>query len=456
MSTDLRARQPKGIPVGGQFAATSHAESDLALDEDLLAEARVEAEYERRYAEQAKWGDVSNVREDSRTPWGAAQTAHHVAPGIVQVSTAGHGGIKVSKERNALIPPALRNNSGWYEEDCEAAIVGMYHPEVMPHYQGGDHDAIREACTGTVKNWFPDQYEKATGTTVTAEESYVRRDQQKAADKAAFRAAHADDFVTLGNGDTHAAWIPTGFAVTRARKDATGEERHFLVPRDEVIHDSMWGKQIVVDPNRHLDVTGIENLSPDRPWVYAPDTVDPLHGEAIGIDYSGLTAAQADRARSELGKVWRFHNDDGTTTTESLGAHLARVGVVGKKPYVDGDKVTYSVQFEGSRVTRVSKATYDALTGVPDTSDDSDRAYVAKERARVKYERVKAAMYDSRNLDGWRAKRDKAESEYQAAVARHRALSDSKSEQARAWQAERDEMRIKAMRDLLDERGIEL
>lgn len=31
MTTDTAARQPKGIPAGGQFAATSHAEPDVAL-----------------------------------------------------------------------------------------------------------------------------------------------------------------------------------------------------------------------------------------------------------------------------------------------------------------------------------------------------------------------------------------------------------------------------------------
>ena len=52
-----------------------------------------------------------------------------VAAGVVAA-------MAVVSERLVFTP--LRNASGWYEEDCESNIVGMYHPEAFPHYKDGD------------------------------------------------------------------------------------------------------------------------------------------------------------------------------------------------------------------------------------------------------------------------------------------------------------------------------
>lgn len=49
------------------------------------------------------------------SPWGAIQDKRELAPGIWQVSTAGHGGIKLSRERNAAVPAYMRAEGGWYE-----------------------------------------------------------------------------------------------------------------------------------------------------------------------------------------------------------------------------------------------------------------------------------------------------------------------------------------------------
>ena len=58
-----------------------------------------------------------------RTPWGPAQTLVDLANGVKSVSTAGHGGIRLNKEKQKQkqIPKCFRKT--WYEEDCEAAIV---------------------------------------------------------------------------------------------------------------------------------------------------------------------------------------------------------------------------------------------------------------------------------------------------------------------------------------------
>ena len=64
------------------------------------------------------------------TPWGAAQTAEEVRPGIWRIETGSHGGYFLSKERNDGIPEALKAGTvdgqgrrGWYEEDGDAAVV---------------------------------------------------------------------------------------------------------------------------------------------------------------------------------------------------------------------------------------------------------------------------------------------------------------------------------------------
>src|SRR4051794_1640047 len=53
------------------------------------------------------------------SPWGEVQPATRFADGIYSVSTAGHGGFKVSDEFNKLIPEPFRADGGWYEEDCD-------------------------------------------------------------------------------------------------------------------------------------------------------------------------------------------------------------------------------------------------------------------------------------------------------------------------------------------------
>src|SRR3954469_18332191 len=61
---------------------------------------------------------TSMTTEPRTSPWGPVQHAHAIgSAGIWQVSTAGHGGIKVPAALNEKINPAWRNTDGWYEED---------------------------------------------------------------------------------------------------------------------------------------------------------------------------------------------------------------------------------------------------------------------------------------------------------------------------------------------------
>ena len=65
----------------------------------------------------------------TKTPWGDG-SGYVIAPGITLLSTDSHGGIHVSDARLAEMPDTIRNldpfaGSGWYEEDCDWALVAM-------------------------------------------------------------------------------------------------------------------------------------------------------------------------------------------------------------------------------------------------------------------------------------------------------------------------------------------
>jgi len=75
------------------------------------------------------------------SPWGPIQEIKELAPGIIRVYTARHGGIWVDFQHEKKIPSRLRNiarqyaPSQWYEEDCDALIVGyMFQSELQTNH----------------------------------------------------------------------------------------------------------------------------------------------------------------------------------------------------------------------------------------------------------------------------------------------------------------------------------
>ena len=60
------------------------------------------------------------------TPWGWSQDIEELTEGVWRVTTAGHGGLKLSRERWEELPDVVRDtflNSRFAEEDCEEPIV---------------------------------------------------------------------------------------------------------------------------------------------------------------------------------------------------------------------------------------------------------------------------------------------------------------------------------------------
>lgn len=64
------------------------------------------------------------------TPWGPAQSVKHIAPGITNITTAGHGGILLTEARQREVERSIPDydcfaGRGWYEEDEDWALVAL-------------------------------------------------------------------------------------------------------------------------------------------------------------------------------------------------------------------------------------------------------------------------------------------------------------------------------------------
>lgn len=182
----------------------------------------------------------------TRTPWGKPDHVKEYAEGIVFYGTPSHGGFKLGRERNAMVPDYMRREGGWYEEDCEWAIVAMVHPIAFKD----DPKALEEARR-SLRSWFPDEYERFFGVELKPGESFKR-------DERDFYRDHAADWLTLAAwGDWHER-VPAGMVGVVASiggDRTTGREAHryFLVPKDE--YETGHRFSFIVDPARHQEVS---------------------------------------------------------------------------------------------------------------------------------------------------------------------------------------------------------
>ena len=105
-----------------------------------------------------------------RTPWGLSDYEEDYGAGIKFYETPHHGGFRVPAALNARVPEYLRRASGWYEEDCDWAIVARFFPEV--HAKLGPK-AVATA-EGVLKGYYPDEWERLTGLRLKPGESHAR------------------------------------------------------------------------------------------------------------------------------------------------------------------------------------------------------------------------------------------------------------------------------------------
>lgn len=172
-------------------------------------------------------------RGPSRSPWGPVQHAERIGR-FWSVYTAGHGGILAPAEPNATVHPAWRNENGWYEEDCEWAIVAVTFPEDFP-------DPLRASAEETARNWFPVQYVKATGKSVDGSKSFTLREQ-------ANKVLRSCSYVVRAAWGPGLDGVPAGMVGVCAHRAVDEAEGWFLVPEQEYRQP---GGFYVIDESRH-------------------------------------------------------------------------------------------------------------------------------------------------------------------------------------------------------------
>ena len=95
----------------------------------------------------------------SSSPWGAIQTLEPLGPDAVAVTTASHGGLRLSEAALQRLPEAVQattySSGGWFEEDCDWAL-----PYLALRLDAFETDpdrgsTMRAAAARTVARWHP-------------------------------------------------------------------------------------------------------------------------------------------------------------------------------------------------------------------------------------------------------------------------------------------------------------
>lgn len=189
-----------------------------------------------------------------KSPWGKIQNSDTIIDGFVSVSTASHGGIKLSRQRNAIMPAYLRHPGGWYEEDCGWCLpFAVFHVEILLN---GDNRTRQTILNGhhirTFKEWFPDQYEKHFGVVIHPGESHEK-------DEKVFYETHTEDWLVVCAWGDYQDGIPKGYVGCIAHKggrhakygEEYPQERFFLIPADE--YKTRGSFSFVVNPAIHKE-----------------------------------------------------------------------------------------------------------------------------------------------------------------------------------------------------------
>lgn len=91
----------------------------------------------------------------SWSPWGAIQTVTPLGPDVVAVTTASHGGLRVSPAALARMPEPLRQTAysggGWFEEDCDWALPYLVLGLHVFEADAAKGETVREAAVRTVR-----------------------------------------------------------------------------------------------------------------------------------------------------------------------------------------------------------------------------------------------------------------------------------------------------------------
>ncbi|MGV2079671.1 MULTISPECIES: DUF7007 domain-containing protein [unclassified Rhizobium] len=175
------------------------------------------------------------------TPWGGSQMATIYVEGIISHSTSGHGGFHLSPDRNRIVDVSVRSEGGWYEEDCEWAIIALTFPDVFTGYE-------RRCAEEAAKHTFPAFWEKLRGRRLEPGES-------RSKDRSSFDRAHANDWIVISAiASFHHVGMIEVIATKGGRREISQDERRFLVPDTEYSKRSSLG--FVIDLQLHTIYEG--------------------------------------------------------------------------------------------------------------------------------------------------------------------------------------------------------
>jgi hypothetical protein len=195
-----------------------------------------------------------------KTPWGPSQTERVIADGITLYTTASHGGILLSPERNARVPEYMRNSSGWYEEDCEMMVPWLvFEADVRAWADKTDWttgDFQMKCAHESVRNRDPDSYEKFYGVKLGPAESRARARQ-------AFAEKDKNDWIVTTAWGDWAVGVPAGMIGVCASKGfdhgqadrQQKPEKWFILPKAEYYEYLNSGAiGFVIDLARHQEI----------------------------------------------------------------------------------------------------------------------------------------------------------------------------------------------------------
>lgn len=180
------------------------------------------------------------------TPWGPPQSYMTYGPGIWSVTTASHGGIWLSEERNSSVPWHMRNRSGWYEEDVEYCIPMVVFPE---EFRFEEKPERKDEAWASFKNNYPEDYEKFTGKVLEPGESRAKDEAtwfEENKDRWIVVTAWADNFSFVPDGYVGVATMLGGYG---RHPNGVGERRCYLIPKET--YDELKTPYFVVLPEDH-------------------------------------------------------------------------------------------------------------------------------------------------------------------------------------------------------------
>jgi len=174
------------------------------------------------------------------TPWGLSQTKENICRGINFYSTASHGGFKVSKNLNKLIPDYMRNDDGWYEEDCTWSffVVALIHrcPQIT--------DNLYQYAKKTMRCYYWEEYEKFFVVTLAKGESNSK-------DEFMFFEENKDNLLVISAINSHIEKMVCVEATIGGKRGPNVNKRYFLIPKNEYENRSDYA--FVVNPFKHQE-----------------------------------------------------------------------------------------------------------------------------------------------------------------------------------------------------------